>query len=389
MKENGSDSKFFSGVLKRGKKLGKWWKKGDKEEKESPKPAKAKAEKEVSEEPKASPKIEVKEKTSREPAEVKAESAAPSKAETKETPSAEPKVSSEAGDKKLQEPEAPPEAQEKEASKEEKSSSKAPVKEKTPETSKAEDSQTPAPKVEAKEEKESQEPPVSPKKIKPEKTEPSRPQIKMNGLFAFKLEMTSFYNEEGKAVPVTALHYEPWRVSQIKTREKEGYSSVQLACHPQKNNRCSKPLVGHLTPAGFKEGARYVKELCEKAPENAQVGHELSIESLKKGDLVRLSSQSKGRGFAGVIKRWGFHGGKASHGSKSHRRPGAIGQHTEPSRVFPGRKMPGHYGFQKVTLKKVEVVDILPEENLIFVKGPVPGSRNTLVTLRKEESLNA
>lgn len=375
MKENGSDSKFFSGVLKRGKKLGKWWKKGDKKEKESQESeasSEVKAEKEVSEKPQVSPEIEAKEKTSREPTEVKkAETAVPFKTETKETP--------------LAEPEAPSKAQEKE----EKSSPETPVKEKTPETSEAGDSQTPPPKTEAKEEKKAQEPPVSPKKTKPKKTEPSRPQIKLNGLFAFKLEMTSFYNEEGKAVPVTALHYEPWRVSQIKTREREGYSSVQLACYPQKNNRCSKPLVGHLTPAGFKEGARYIKELCEKAPENAQVGHELSIESLKKGDLVRLSSQSKGRGFAGVIKRWGFHGGKASHGSKSHRRPGAIGQHTEPSRVFPGRKMPGQYGFQKVTRKKVEVVDVLPEENLIFVKGPVPGSRNTLVTLRKEESLNA
>ena len=214
---------------------------------------------------------------------------------------------------------------------------------------------------------------------------PSRPQVKLKGLFAFKVEMTSFY-EDGKSVPVTALYYEPWRVSQIKTRDKEGYSAVQLACRPQKNGRCSKPLTKHLTAAGFKEGARYIREFRQQElPKDIQVGHELSIQSLSKGDVVKLSSRSKGRGFSGVMKRWGFSGGKASHGAKAHRKAGSIGQHTEPSRVFAGKKMPGHYGFQNMSLKKVEVVDVLPKENLIFVKGPVPGSRNTLVTLKKME----
>ena len=120
-------------------------------------------------------------------------------------------------------------------------------------------------------------------------------------------------------------------------------------------------------------------------PENIQVGQELSIQSLSKGDFVKVSSLSKGRGFSGVMKRWGFRGGKASHGAKTHRKPGAIGQHTEPSKVFAGKKMPGHYGFQKVSIKSAEVLDILSKENLIFVKGPVPGSRNTLVTLKKTE----
>ena len=242
---------------------------------------------------------------------------------------------------------------------------------------------------EVKQEEPVAEKPVALKEVKAKPKEPPRPQIKLSGLFAFKMEMTSFY-EEGKVVPVTALHYEPWRVSQIKTKEKEGYDAIQLACHSQKNKRSTKPLIEHLKPAGFKEGARYIRELrLEKALEDIQVGHELSIESLKKGDIVKVSSRSKGRGFAGVMKRWGFRGGKASHGSKSHRRPGSIGQHTEPSRVFPGRKMPGHYGHQKVCLKNVQVVDVLPEENLIFVKGAVPGSRNTLVTLRKQELKNA
>lgn len=208
-------------------------------------------------------------------------------------------------------------------------------------------------------------------------------QIKLEGLFAFKVAMTTFYNEKGESVPVTALKYEPCRVSQIKNQDKKSYSAVQVAFKAQKNKRCSKALIGHLSSSGFKEGARFVREIRQTIPEGIKPGQEVSIESLKKGDLVKISSLSKGRGFAGVMKRWNFAGGKASHGSKSHRRTGSIGQHTEPSRVMPGRKMPGQYGSQQVSRLKVSIVDVLPEEEMIFVKGPVPGARNTLVSLRK------
>ena len=210
--------------------------------------------------------------------------------------------------------------------------------------------------------------------------------LKLNSLFAFKLSMTAIYDESGVRVPVTALQYKPWTVSQIKTKEKEGYAALQLACHPQKNRRCGKPLIGHLAPAGFKHGARHIKEIRLKEdselPKSAEIGQTVSIESLKKGDIVRLSGKTKGRGFAGVMKRWGFAGGKASHGSKSHRRTGSIGQHTEPARVMPGRKMPGRYGFRELS-RISSVFDVLPEEGLILVKGPVPGARNTLISLQK------
>ena len=115
------------------------------------------------------------------------------------------------------------------------------------------------------------------------------------------------------------------------------------------------------------------------------MGQQLSIESLKKGDWVQISSRSKGRGFSGVVKRWGFRGGPASHGSKTHRTTGSIGQCAEPARVMPGRKMPGQYGFKTVTLNSVPVVDVLPKEGMIFIKGPVSGARNTLVSLKKVE----
>ena len=215
---------------------------------------------------------------------------------------------------------------------------------------------------------------------------PTKPQaegVKLQGLFAFKQAMTTFYNEKGESVPVTALKYEPCVVSQIKTQKKESYNAVQVAFKAQKNKRCSKALIGHLTPAGFKEGARFVREIRQEIPEGTKAGQKISLESFKKGDLVKISSFSKGRGFSGVMKKWNFAGGRASHGSKSHRRTGSIGQHTEPARVFPGRKMPGQYGNKKVSKLKIPVVDVFPEEGLIFVKGPVPGARNSLVSLVK------
>ncbi len=215
---------------------------------------------------------------------------------------------------------------------------------------------------------------------------PDSNSIKLDGFFAFKLSMTSFYSKEGNRIPVTALQYKPWKISQIKTTKKEGYSALQLACYPQKNKRCSKALIKHLTPAGFKEGARYVKEIRQEIPEGVKVGQEVSIESLKKGDRVRLTSRTKGLGFTGVMKRWNFGGGRASHGSKSHRRIGSIGQHTEPARVMPGRKMPGHCGFKNES-RFVKIIDVLPKEGMIFVKGPVPGARNTLVAIQKMETL--
>lgn len=207
--------------------------------------------------------------------------------------------------------------------------------------------------------------------------------VRLKGLFAFKMSMTHFYNDKGRSLPVTALKYEPSFVSQIKTEEKDSYSAVQTAFKAQKNKRCSKAVIQHLKRAGFKEGAGFIKEIKQTVPENIQVGDEISIHSIEKGDLVRVSSVSKGKGFTGVMKRWNFRGGRSSHGSKAHRRTGSIGQHTKPGRVFPGRKMPGHHGFQKVSLLKVPVVDVFPEEGIIFVKGPVPGARNTLVRLKK------
>ena len=209
--------------------------------------------------------------------------------------------------------------------------------------------------------------------------------LKLNGLFAFKAAMATVYNDQGEAVPVTVLRYEPWVVSQIKTKETDGYTAVQLACEAKKAKNSSKAETGHMKKAGFETGAKFVKELRQESiPADATLGAKVSIESLVKGDIVKITGTSKGRGFQGSIRRWNFQGGPAAHGSKFHRRPGSSGNRTWPGRVMPGKKFPGHWGDETVTVKNVVVVDVLPSEGVVMVKGPVPGARNSLVRLVKE-----
>jgi large subunit ribosomal protein L3 len=173
-------------------------------------------------------------------------------------------------------------------------------------------------------------------------------------------------------------------VSQVKTNETDGYEAVQLACRPKKAKNANKAEKNHLGKAGFENGAQLVKELRQALPEGAAVGSQLSIESLAKGDVVKVTSKSKGKGFQGSVRRWNFAGGPAAHGSKFHRQPGSSGNRTWPGRVMPGKKFPGHLGDETVTVKNVEIVDVIPAENVVMVKGPVPGARNTLVKLVRE-----
>lgn len=210
-------------------------------------------------------------------------------------------------------------------------------------------------------------------------------EVKLSGLYAFKIAMSSIYDEKGRFVPVTFLEMKPWVVSQVKKKKKEGYNSVQVACMPRKTSRSSKALKGHLSSAGFAESARYIREIRQDVVDNIKEGQSVSIHSIQKGDKVKVQSVSKGHGFAGVVKRWGFKGGPASHGAKTHRTSGSIGNRTEPARVMPGKKMAGHYGVEKVSLRSVQVMDVIPDENLIVVKGPVPGARNSLVFLLRAD----
>ncbi len=208
--------------------------------------------------------------------------------------------------------------------------------------------------------------------------------VKLNGIFAHKVGMSQIYAENGEAIPVTVLKMDTWVVSQVKTKEKDGYEAVQVAGHAKRAVRTTKAEKGHLKKAGFENGAQHIKEFRQALPDGVTVGSRVSIDSLVKGDVVRITSRSKGKGFHGSVRRWGFAGGPASHGSKFHRQPGSSGNRTWPGRVMPGKKFPGHVGDETVTVRNVRIVQILADEGVILVKGPVPGARNTLVKLVKE-----
>ena len=209
--------------------------------------------------------------------------------------------------------------------------------------------------------------------------------IKLNGMFASKVGMSSVFDENGKQIPVTVLKLKKWNVTQLKSKEKDGYAAVQISLLEKAEKNTGKSEMGHLKKSGAsKKGASLVREIRQDLPERAKLGLEVSWDSLQKGDQVRLTATSKGRGFAGVMKRWNFAGGPAAHGSTFHRQPGSIGNCTFPGRVMAGRKMPGHYGDAKITVKNVEVVDVQKDNGVLLVKGPVPGARNGLVQLLKQ-----
>ena len=208
--------------------------------------------------------------------------------------------------------------------------------------------------------------------------------VKLNGLFTQKLGMSAVYGDNGEYIPVTVLKYEPMIVSQLKTVESDGYAAVQVAARPKRAAVTNQAERGHLKNAGFENGAYIVREIRQALPEGIQVGMPVAIDSLAEGDIVKVISTSKGKGFAGSMKRWNFGGGPAAHGSKFHRQPGSSGNRTWPGRVMPGKKFPGHLGDETVTVKSVKVVAIRPEDGVVLVKGPVPGGRNTLVKLVKE-----
>ncbi len=218
---------------------------------------------------------------------------------------------------------------------------------------------------------------------KEEKTEQTaKGAAELGGLYAFKIGMSAVF-EEGARIPVTVLKYEPMLVSQVKTKEIDGYTSVQVAFVPSRATRVTSAQKKNLSKAGFENGARYVREIRTKDAAVVEVGQKVAIESLKKGDTVKITARSRGRGFAGAVQRWNFNGGPASHGSGFHRKPGSVGNRTWPGRVIPGKRMAGHYGDESTTIRNVKIVDVIPEESVVLVKGSVPGARNSLVQLVK------
>lgn len=203
------------------------------------------------------------------------------------------------------------------------------------------------------------------------------------GLLGRKLGMTNLFGPEGQQIPVTVLEVGPCVVTQIKTRERDGYDALQLGFEEKKAARVKRPQAGHFEKSGGRPFA-VLAELGVDDPAAHSLGEEVTVDAaFQVGERVDVSGVSKGRGFSGVVKRWGFRGGKATHGSMFHRAPGSIGCSATPSRVIKGRRLPGQYGSKRITVKNLEVVDIRPEQNLLIVKGAVPGSRSGLIKVRK------
>lgn len=201
----------------------------------------------------------------------------------------------------------------------------------------------------------------------------------VEGIIGRKISMTQVFGQDGRVDSVTAIEAGPCFVIQIKRVEKEGYDAVQLGFGEAK--RLNQPLKGHLKKLGM---LKHLREFKASDIESIEIGHKVDVSIFKAGDVVDVSGISKGKGFAGVVKRHHFGGGPKTHGqSDRHRAPGSIGATTTPGRVLKGKRMAGHMGNERVTVRKLKVIEADPERNLLLVRGAVPGARNGLVTIRK------
>ncbi|MDW7772749.1 MAG: 50S ribosomal protein L3 [Desulfobulbaceae bacterium] len=204
---------------------------------------------------------------------------------------------------------------------------------------------------------------------------------KTMGILGRKIGMTRVYNEIGRSIPVTVIEAGPCTVLQKKSTEKEGYNAIQVGFQDKKASRVNRPLAGHFKRSES-TGYYHICEFRVKNLDEFELGQQITLkELLQIGDKVDISGKSKGRGFQGVIKRHGFAGGKATHGSMFHRAPGSIGCSAWPSRVVKGRKLPGQMGNNLVTQKNLTVVDIREKENILLVEGAVPGAKNGVVSI--------
>ena len=204
----------------------------------------------------------------------------------------------------------------------------------------------------------------------------------LKGIIGKKLGMTQIFHEDGGVVPVTVVQAGPCTVVQVKTSERDQYAAVQLGFEERDAKRLTKPLQNHFQKVQV-PAFRYLREVRVADPGSFQIGQKITVEGFKVGDRVDVIGVSKGKGFMGVVKRWHFRGGRATHGSMFHRAPGSIGASSYPSRVWPGQKMGGHMGDRQATLQNLEIVDIRPRQNLLLIKGAVPGGSRGLVFVRE------
>ena len=195
--------------------------------------------------------------------------------------------------------------------------------------------------------------------------------------------MTRVFTDEGRAVPVTVLEAGPCPVLQVKTDSSDGYAAVQVGFGAMKHKRTSRARLGHAAKAGLDTAPHLIREFPPGDGDSYEAGQELTVDLFSEGQRVRVTGVTKGRGFQGVVKRYGFAGRPASHGHPMSRNPGSMGPGTDPSRVIKGKKLPGRMGGTRKTIRNVEVVRVDSERNLLFIKGGVPGSRNSYVLIRE------
>jgi large subunit ribosomal protein L3 len=200
----------------------------------------------------------------------------------------------------------------------------------------------------------------------------------VRGMIGKKLGMVQIFDDSGRAIGVTVVETGPCTV----IGKKPG-SRVQLGFEPAKESRVNKPLMGQFRKAGA-QAFRVLKEFVAEDPDGVELGQEIRADIFAPGERVKVTANSKGKGFAGVIKRWNFGGGRETHGSRSHRIPGSVGQCAYPSKVFKGKRLPGRMGGVQVTAPSVEVVDVRPDENVVLLKGPIPGPAGSIVLIRKK-----
>ena len=201
-------------------------------------------------------------------------------------------------------------------------------------------------------------------------------------ILATKVGMTQIFNEDGVLTPVTVLQAGPCVVTQVKTEENDGYSAVQVGFVDKREKLVNKPVKGHFDKAGVSY-KRYVREFCLENAEEYSVKDEIKADIFAAGDKVDATAISKGKGFQGAIKRHGQHRGPMTHGSKFHRHQGSNGSATTPGRVFKGKGMPGHMGHERVTVQNLQIVRVDADNNLILIKGSVPGPKKSLVTIKE------
>ncbi len=201
------------------------------------------------------------------------------------------------------------------------------------------------------------------------------------GILGKKIGMTQIFAEDGRLIPVTVVEAGPCSVIQKKTVENDGYSAVQLGFGDKKEKNVNKPMKGHFAKAGVAP-KRYLRELKLDNAEELNVGDEIKVDMFEAGDVLDVTGTSKGHGYAGTVKRWGTHRGPMSHGSHYHRGPGSLGACSSPSRVYKGKKLPGHYGVDKVTIQNLDLVKVDSERNLLLIRGSVPGPKGGLLIIK-------